>query len=102
MARANRIVVDTLEALEAAAGPGTTTKEMDRIAREGVLGRSKNVPDRFLPASDVATLSLFGYDPERYSGFAFGWGLERIAMLRHEFPDLRELWRNDLRFARQF
>ena len=43
-----------------------------------------------------------GYDPERYSGFAFGWGLERIAMLRHEFPDLRELWRNDLRFARQF
>jgi phenylalanyl-tRNA synthetase alpha chain len=43
-----------------------------------------------------------GYDPERYSGFAFGLGLERIAMLRHEFPDLRELWRNDLRFSRQF
>src|SRR5688572_613172 len=42
------------------------TPEMDRIAREGVLGRSRNVPDRFLPASDVATLSLFGYDPERY------------------------------------
>jgi 2,3-bisphosphoglycerate-independent phosphoglycerate mutase len=40
--------------------------EMDRIAREGVLGRSRNVPDRFLPASDVATLSLFGYDPVRY------------------------------------
>jgi phenylalanyl-tRNA synthetase alpha chain len=43
-----------------------------------------------------------GYDAERYTGFAFGWGLERIAMLRHEFPDLRELWRNDLRFSRQF
>ena len=42
------------------------TPEMDRIAREGVLGRSRNVPDRFLPASDVATLSLFGYDPVRY------------------------------------
>ncbi len=42
------------------------TPEMDRIAREGVLGRSRNVPDRFLPASDVATLSLFGYDPEVY------------------------------------
>jgi 2,3-bisphosphoglycerate-independent phosphoglycerate mutase len=42
------------------------TPEMDRIAREGVLGRSKNVPDRFVPASDVATLSLFGYDPLRY------------------------------------
>ena len=40
------------------------TPEMDAIAREGVLGRSKNVPDRFLPGSDVATLSLFGYDPE--------------------------------------
>ena len=42
------------------------TPEMDAIAREGVLGRSRNVPDRFLPASDVATLSLFGYDPELY------------------------------------
>jgi 2,3-bisphosphoglycerate-independent phosphoglycerate mutase len=40
--------------------------EMDRIAREGIVGRSRNVPDRFLPASDVATLSLLGYDPERY------------------------------------
>ncbi len=39
---------------------------MDRVAREGVLGRSRNVPDCFLPASDVATLSLFGYDPVRY------------------------------------
>jgi 2,3-bisphosphoglycerate-independent phosphoglycerate mutase len=52
--------------------------EMDRIAREGVLGRSKNVPDRFVPASDVATLSLFGYDPERYyTGRA---PLEAVAM----------------------
>jgi 2,3-bisphosphoglycerate-independent phosphoglycerate mutase len=40
--------------------------EMDRVAREGVLGRSRNVPERFLPASDVATLSLFGYDPLLY------------------------------------
>ena len=40
--------------------------EMDRVAREGIVGRSRNVPDRFLPASDVATLSLFGYDPETY------------------------------------
>src|SRR5438270_3860170 len=40
--------------------------EMDRVARAGIVGRSRNVPDRFLPASDVATLSLFGYDPERY------------------------------------
>ncbi|MBM3678764.1 MAG: phenylalanine--tRNA ligase subunit alpha [Actinobacteria bacterium] len=51
---------------------------------------------------DPALFAFVGYDPDRYSGFAFGWGLERIAMLRHEFPDLRELWRNDLRFSRQF
>jgi phenylalanyl-tRNA synthetase alpha chain len=51
---------------------------------------------------DPKLFELVGYDPERYSGFAFGWGLERIAMLRHEFPDLRELWRNDLRFSGQF
>jgi phenylalanyl-tRNA synthetase alpha chain len=51
---------------------------------------------------DPALFEFVGYDPERYTGFAFGWGLERIAMLRHEFPDLRELWRNDLRFASQF
>src|SRR4051794_40773683 len=42
------------------------TPEMDRVARDGTLGLSRNVPDRFLPASDVATLSLFGYDPVRY------------------------------------
>ncbi len=40
--------------------------EMDRIARGGSVGLARNVPDRFLPASDVATLSLLGYDPERY------------------------------------
>ena len=48
-------------ALQAASIPA-----MDRLASEGIVGRSRNVPDRFLPASDVATLSLFGYDPERY------------------------------------
>jgi 2,3-bisphosphoglycerate-independent phosphoglycerate mutase len=42
------------------------TPAMDCVASEGIVGRSRNVPDRFLPASDVATLSLFGYDPERY------------------------------------
>src|SRR5262245_34079723 len=36
---------------------------MDRIARLGVVGRSNNVPQPLTPASDVATLSLFGYDP---------------------------------------
>ena len=39
------------------------TPNMDRIARLGVVGRSDNVPPSLTPASDVATLSLFGYDP---------------------------------------
>jgi phenylalanyl-tRNA synthetase alpha chain len=43
-----------------------------------------------------------GYEPDEVSGFAFGLGLERIAMLRHGLPDLRELWENDLRLLRQF
>jgi 2,3-bisphosphoglycerate-independent phosphoglycerate mutase len=47
--------------LEAASIP-----HLHQIAAEGIVGRSRNVPDRFLPASDVATLSLLGYDPERY------------------------------------
>ncbi|ADV61178.1 phosphoglycerate mutase [Isosphaera pallida ATCC 43644] len=38
----------------------------DQVAAEGMIGLARNVPERFLPASDVATLSLFGYDPERY------------------------------------
>jgi phenylalanyl-tRNA synthetase alpha chain len=51
---------------------------------------------------DPALFEFVGYDPERYSGFAFGWGLERIAVLRHGIPDLRELWRNDPRLLTQF
>jgi phenylalanyl-tRNA synthetase alpha chain len=51
---------------------------------------------------DPKLFEFVGYDPERYSGFAFGWGLERIAVLRHKIPDLRELWRNDLRLLGQF
>jgi phenylalanyl-tRNA synthetase alpha chain len=51
---------------------------------------------------DPALFEFVGYDAERYTGFAFGWGLERIAMLRHELTDLRELWRNDLRLLAQF
>jgi 2,3-bisphosphoglycerate-independent phosphoglycerate mutase len=61
------------------------TPEMDRIAREGVLGRSRNVPDRFVPASDVATLSLLGYDPLLYyTGRA---PLEAAAMGHRLGPD---------------
>ncbi|MHB9145075.1 MAG: phenylalanine--tRNA ligase subunit alpha [Symbiobacteriia bacterium] len=43
-----------------------------------------------------------GYDPEEVSGFAFGMGIDRIAMLRYGIDDLRHLFDNDLRFLRQF
>jgi len=51
---------------------------------------------------DPNVLRNVGYDPEQVSGFAFGLGLERIAMLRHGIPDIRMFWENDLRFLRQF
>jgi phenylalanyl-tRNA synthetase alpha chain len=51
---------------------------------------------------DPKLFEFVGYDPEKYTGFAFGWGLERIAVLRHGIPDLRELWRNDPRLLEQF
>jgi phenylalanyl-tRNA synthetase alpha chain len=43
-----------------------------------------------------------GYDPQAYTGFAFGMGPERITMLRHRIEDIRFLWMNDLRFLEQF
>jgi len=51
---------------------------------------------------DPNLFEFVGYDAEKYTGFAFGWGLERIAVLRHGIPDLRELWRNDPRLLGQF
>src|SRR5262245_57801321 len=51
---------------------------------------------------DPNLFDFVGYDAERYTGFAFGWGLERIAVLRHGIPDLRLLWRNDPRLLGQF
>ena len=43
-----------------------------------------------------------GYDPDKHSGFAFGMGPERIAMLRYGLDDIRQFWANDLRFLSQF
>ena len=47
-------------------------------------------------------LEMCGIDPEKYSGFAFGVGLERIALLKYEIDDMRLLYENDDRFLRQF
>ncbi|MBO5306544.1 MAG: phenylalanine--tRNA ligase subunit alpha [Lentisphaeria bacterium] len=51
---------------------------------------------------DPAVLKNVGYDPEVWSGFAFGLGIERLAMLRYRIPDLRLLYENDVRFLEQF
>jgi phenylalanyl-tRNA synthetase alpha chain len=43
-----------------------------------------------------------GYDPEKVTGFAFGFGIDRPAMLKYRVSDIRLLFQNDLRFLRQF
>jgi phenylalanyl-tRNA synthetase alpha chain len=47
-------------------------------------------------------LKACNVDPERYTGYAFGMGVERIAMLRYGVTDLRQFFDNDLQFLRQF
>jgi phenylalanyl-tRNA synthetase alpha chain len=51
---------------------------------------------------DPKVFENVGVDAERWSGFAFGCGLERAAQLRHDIPDIRLLWEGDLRVLRQF
>ena len=47
-------------------------------------------------------LKAGGIDPEEYTGFAFGMGLERISLLKYEIDDMRLLYENDERFLKQF
>jgi phenylalanyl-tRNA synthetase alpha chain len=49
-----------------------------------------------------AVLRNGGYDPDKVSGFAFGMGPQRITMLKYAIDDIRQFWKNDLRFLRQF
>jgi phenylalanyl-tRNA synthetase alpha chain len=51
---------------------------------------------------DPAVFGFVGYDPEKVSGFAFGMGVERIAMLKYGIDDIRMFFQNDVRFLRQF
>ena len=55
--------------------------------------------------SGMVNPALYGfvdYDPEKYTGFAFGMGIERIAMLKYGIPDIRTFYENDMRFLTQF
>lgn len=51
---------------------------------------------------DPELYRFVNYDPEKYTGFAFGMGVERIAMLKYGIPDIRTFYENDLRFLHQF
>jgi len=66
-----------------------------------VLGAGEVDPNvyAYVPTTEA---NAPGYDPERVQGFAWGMGIERIAMLKHGIPDLRLYFENDLRFLEQF
>ena len=66
-----------------------------------VLGAGEVDPNvySYVPTTEA---NAPGYDPEKVQGFAWGMGVERIAMLKHGVPDLRLYYENDLRFLRQF
>ena len=52
--------------------------------------------------SEYYVFANVGYDPDAYTGFAFGMGIDRIVMIRHGIPDIRLFYENDLRFLDQF
>lgn len=51
---------------------------------------------------DPYVFKAVGYDPDKFTGYAFGMGVERIALMKYQIPDIRLLFENDLRFIRQF
>jgi phenylalanyl-tRNA synthetase alpha chain len=51
---------------------------------------------------DPNVLEGVGIDSEKYLGFAFGMGIERLAMLKYAFEDIRQFYQNDMRFLRAF
>jgi phenylalanyl-tRNA synthetase alpha chain len=51
---------------------------------------------------DPALYGYVGYDPERYTGYAWGLGIERLVMMKYGIEDIRLFFQNDLRFLEQF
>jgi phenylalanyl-tRNA synthetase alpha chain len=51
---------------------------------------------------DPELYRFVNYDPDVYTGFAFGMGIERVAMLKYGVPDIRTFYENDIRFLTQF
>ena len=81
--------------------------ETRRIENEGgrftliFLAASEDVEAGKASAAPLLELT-FNWDPEEYSGFAFGMGIERQAMLLHQVNDIRLFFENDVRFLEQF
>ena len=67
-----------------------------------VRGRSEWIEIGGCGMVDPAVFEAVGYDPEAWTGFAFGLGIERLAMRKYGIPDIRWLFENDIRFLRQF
>jgi len=69
---------------------------MPGVRRNWLEGNSGSRPGRSQVFKNV------NIDPEKYSGWAFGLGIDRTAMLAYEIPEMRYFYENDLRFLRQF
>ena len=74
-------------------GTGWTVRMCKRTGWLEILGSGMVHP---------AVFEAVGYDPERYTGFAFGLGIERVALLKWGVEDIRLFYENDLRFLEQF
>jgi phenylalanyl-tRNA synthetase alpha chain len=90
------VEVDVSCFMEHSSRPPTRCRVCKDTGWVEILGSGMVDPNVF------AYVAEYGYDPERVQGFAFGMGIERIAMLKHGVPDLRLLYDNDVRFLEQF
>ena len=72
------------------------------MAWETVGGKTRYVEMGGAGMVDPNVLTAVGYDPEEVTGFAFGLGVERVCARRHGVADIREFYRNDVRFLHQF
>jgi phenylalanyl-tRNA synthetase alpha chain len=93
------------ETASAQAGPAAPKLAAPHVASEGGCAMCKRTGWLEILGSGMVHPAVFeavGYDPERYTGFAFGMGIERVALLKWGVEDIRLFYENDLRFLEQF
>ena len=78
--------------------PASNAAEKAAVSVKDPAGLRSLAVEWFIPMY----FDMCGIDPEEYTGFAFGVGLERIALLKYEIDDMRLLYENDIRFLKQF